>query len=168
MSNRRQRSMIRNLALERLEARQLLTFVAVDFHNHYFAHFGDRNFEWEKKLPANRRESDLRKILANSNLNDTLPEFVTFSEHAGHKPWNHSAAVVDLESKLVTALEKRPDAASYGASVGIELSPDKKTNHTSAFHSSMQRRFHPNTTIRRTILVSISLNSSRNLRRTRA
>jgi hypothetical protein len=127
MSNRRR--ITRNLAVERLEARQLLTFVAVDFHNHYFAHYGESSSSWMQTLSAKKRTDHLSTILAGSNLNPTLPEFVAFTEHAGRKPYNHRSAVIDLESKLATALKDRPNgAASYGASVGIELSPNAKKN----------------------------------------
>lgn len=143
MSYRRQRRMTRNLAVECLEARQLLTFVAVDFHNHYFAHFGEGDAPWLKNLPATNRAADLSKILAGSqrnpdgsdklgdasDVNPTLPEFVAFTEHAGWRTYNQRAAVIDLESKLTTALADRPKgAASYGASVGIELSPNNTIN----------------------------------------
>ncbi len=121
--------MNRCLAVELLESRRLLTFVAVDFHNHYFAHYGAGGTPWQNNLPAANRASHLSTILAGANLNTTIPEFVSFSEHAGWKTYNQPSAVKDLESKLATALANRPaNAASYGASVGIELSPNDTKN----------------------------------------
>ena len=129
MFGRRHRKSGKCTSAESLESREMLAPVVVDFHNHFFAHFGEDGDAWSSALPKSERAANLKKVLEASNLNTSLPEFVTFSEHAGWATYNHRAAVVDLETQLQTALSARGRGSpAYGASVGIELTANDSRN----------------------------------------
>lgn len=131
--NRRNRRTSRSLAVEVLEHRRLLVgdIVAVDFHNHFFSHYGETAqndataaSNWKTQLPSSRRQQDIATILQGASAKTSLLEFVGFSEHAGFLPYNNPTEVRDLESKLTSYLATLTNqSAAFGSSVGIELTP---------------------------------------------
>ena len=129
----------RPISVEFLEHRSLpaATFVAVDFHNHFFSHYGETAqndataaSNWKTQLPASRRQQDIETILQTASMKTSLPEFVGFSEHAGYSLYNNPTEVRDLEAKLAAylgAITNQPPA--FGGTVGIELTPQNSAGH---------------------------------------
>jgi hypothetical protein len=102
-------------------------FVAVDFHAHFFSHYGATGSflkgtaasNWETQLKASERLGRIDrifngKIVSNglipgvTSINAAIPEAAFFTEHAGWSTYNYPGVVRDLETKVTQFLNNQP------------------------------------------------------------